>query len=159
MKKCFFFNFTSVVKKSSRHLWHFEAAGNWPLSGGPGRFVGLSLCVHCRQSLLGLQVHCLEAKQMKTCKCAFTKYKKRACLEFSFVPLRFVSSPGVHALHDDLILFAFHHVIGEHGMKVWNRSSKDYSVSTEFVLSYLHKHRQTHKSWSEIISQTHNVLV
>lgn len=45
--------------------------------------------------------------------------------------------PRIHPLHDNLVLFTFHHVIGEHGMEVWNGSSQDNPVSTEFVFTNL----------------------
>lgn len=48
-----------------------------------------------------------------------------------------VTAPGVHALHDDFVLFALHHVVGEHGMEVRDGGSEDYPVGAELVVSHL----------------------
>ena len=45
--------------------------------------------------------------------------------------------PGVHALHQDLILFTLHHVIGEHGVKVWDGGRQNNPVSAEFMIPNL----------------------
>lgn len=47
--------------------------------------------------------------------------------------------PGIHALHQDLILFTFHHVVGEHGVKVWYGSRQDDPVSTELMIPDLQR--------------------
>ena len=43
-------------------------------------------------------------------------------------------SPGVHALHHDLVLFALHHVVGEHGVEVRYGRRQDDPVSAELVI-------------------------
>lgn len=60
-----------------------------------------------------------------------------------FTPVLFFYNqlPGIHALHDDLILFALDHIVGEHGMEVGNGSSQNDPVGTKLMLSHLqHTH-------------------
>jgi len=45
--------------------------------------------------------------------------------------------PGIHPLHDDLILLALHHVVGEHGVEVRDGSRQHDPVSAEFMVPYL----------------------
>lgn len=45
-----------------------------------------------------------------------------------------VSVPGVHALHQDLILFTLHHVVGEHGVEVRDGGRQHDPVSAELVI-------------------------
>lgn len=47
--------------------------------------------------------------------------------------------PGVHALHQDLVLFTFNHVVGEHGVKVRDRSRQNDPVSAELMIPDLHR--------------------
>lgn len=47
--------------------------------------------------------------------------------------------PGVHALHQDLILFALHHVVGKHGMKIRDGGRQNDPVSAELVISNLQR--------------------
>lgn len=47
--------------------------------------------------------------------------------------------PWVHALHDNLVLLALNHVIGEHGVEVRYGSSQYNPVGAEFVISHLEK--------------------
>lgn len=60
----------------------------------------------------------------------------------------FLQLPGIHALHDDLILFAFDHVISEHGVEVRNRGGQNDPVGTKLMLSHLqqntHRLENTH---------------
>lgn len=42
--------------------------------------------------------------------------------------------PGVHALHQDLVLFTLHHVVGEHGVEVRDGGGQDDSVSAELMV-------------------------
>ena len=48
-----------------------------------------------------------------------------------------LGSPGVHALHDDLVLFALHHVVGEHGVEVGYGRRQDDPVGAELVIPHL----------------------
>lgn len=50
--------------------------------------------------------------------------------------------PGIHPLHDDLILLALHHVVSEHGVEVGDRSCQHDPVSAEFMVPYLKKGRE-----------------
>lgn len=45
--------------------------------------------------------------------------------------------PGIHALHDNLILLALHHVVGEHGVEVGDGSCQHDPVSAEFMVPNL----------------------
>ena len=45
-----------------------------------------------------------------------------------------LGSPGIHALHDDLVLFALHHVVGEHGVEVGYGRRQDDPVGAELVI-------------------------
>lgn len=45
--------------------------------------------------------------------------------------------PGVHSLHEYLVLFTLHHIIGEHGMKVRDGGRQHDAVGAEFVLPRL----------------------
>lgn len=45
--------------------------------------------------------------------------------------------PGVHALHQDLVLLTLHHVVGEHGMEVRDRGGQDDTVSAELMVANL----------------------
>ena len=56
-----------------------------------------------------------------------------------------VGLPGVHALHQDLVLFTLHHVVGEHGVEVRDGGGQDDAVSAELVIPNL----QTGKAKSE----------
>lgn len=42
--------------------------------------------------------------------------------------------PGVHALHQDLVLLALHHVVGEHGVEIRDGGGEDDPVSAELML-------------------------
>lgn len=45
--------------------------------------------------------------------------------------------PGVHALHEDLVLFALHHVVGEHGVKVGDGGGQHDAVGAELMIASL----------------------
>ncbi len=47
--------------------------------------------------------------------------------------------PGVHALHQDLVLFTLHHIIGEHGVKVWDGGRQNDPVSAELMIPNLQR--------------------
>lgn len=49
------------------------------------------------------------------------------------------TSPGIHPLHDDLVLLALHHVVGEHGVEIGDRSRQHDPVGAKFMVSYLKK--------------------
>lgn len=49
--------------------------------------------------------------------------------------------PGIHPLHDNLILLALHHVVGEHGVEIRDRSCQHDPVSTEFMVPYLKREK------------------
>lgn len=71
--------------------------------------------------------------------------------------------PGIHALHDDLILFALDHIIGEHGMEVGNGSSQNDPVGTKLMLSHLQHTHQKHTlltpSLNNANTHTHGLLL
>lgn len=45
--------------------------------------------------------------------------------------------PGVHALHQNLVLLTLHHVVSEHGMEVRDRGGQNDTMSTELMVANL----------------------
>lgn len=62
--------------------------------------------------------------------------------------------PGVHALHEDLVLFALHHVVGEHGVEVRDGGGQDDAVSAELVIANLREKSCCYRGNCEQHSQT-----
>lgn len=58
--------------------------------------------------------------------------------------------PGVHALHQDLVLFTLHHVVGEHGVKVRDRGRQNNPVSAELMIPDLQRRQPVFSiGWTE----------
>jgi len=71
-------------------------------------------------------------KAFKPCTC-----NTKSCKGLVILHRCLGNLPGVHPLHDDLILLALHHVIGEHGMEVGDGSCQHDPVSAEFMVPHL----------------------
>lgn len=59
-------------------------------------------------------------------------------------------SPGIHALHDDLLLLALHHVVGEHGVEVRDGGCQHDPVRAEFMVPDLRRGKREGEGISTI---------
>lgn len=66
--------------------------------------------------------------------------------------------PGIHPLHDNLVLLALHHVVGEHGVEVRDRSCQHDPVSAEFMVPYLKREREKGKEGRSVPSTTSRMV-
>lgn len=55
-------------------------------------------------------------------------------LNISYLP---PGLPGVHALHEDLVLLTLHHVVGEHGVEVRDGGRQDDAMGAELMIAHL----------------------